>query len=434
MLKDSQMAQDEQANYQSKHDTGALIKLLSSNVAVQLLAFLLLPFLGRLYSKADYGILGILMTAVGVLTILANGRYDQATFVSHERGKGRLFLLETLGISINLVLTLITTLLCFILPPFLEGTGYADISPYLFIIPLTTFTSALFSMFAAQANVRGEYTRLSVAQGLQGIINNLLKVGLGFLSMGVWGFAIAFNFAQAIAIGIISRPKHLFSSLRHITALRLRVVAWHYRAFPMFTIGQATVEMLMGNLLIFFLPRFYDVSQIGMLTMLFMITRRPIQVFSDSISRVYGRRFVEAREKGQKFLPQMLMLLGGITLGAIVLQLVIPYFIEDMVAWVIGEKWRGLGEIIITMIPYLLMMSGVYIFNFVPDVLSKQKNFLFIQTSRFVSHLLIVLFVPAYFDFETFLLFYYVLMAIELFLLICWFTFLVHRSDKETSM
>ncbi len=427
------MTRQGQIKGQTKHDTKALIKLLSSNIAVQSLAFLLLPLLGRLYTKADYGILGMLMSAVGVLTILANGRYDQATFVSHERGKGRFILLEALGLSINLSLTLITTLLCFVLPPFLVGTGYADTIPFLFIIPLTTFTSALFSMFAAQANVRGAYTRLSIAQGLQGIINNLSKVGLGFLSMGVWGFAIAFNFAQAIAISIISRPKHLLSSLKHITRHRLRVVAWYYRAFPMFTIGQATVEMMMGNLLIMFLPRFYEVDKIGMLTMLFMITRRPIQVFSDSISRVYGRRFVEAREKGQRFLPQMLRLLGVITLGAIVVQFIIPYFIEDMVAWVIGEQWRGLGKIIITMLPYLLMMSGVYIFNFVPDVLSKQKNFLFVQTTRFLFHLLIVLFVPAYFDFKGFLFFYYVLMATELFLLICWFAFLIHRSDKETS-
>ncbi len=418
----------------SKHGTKSLVKLLASTTAVQILAILLLPLLGRLYTKADYGVLGMLMSFVGMLTVSANGRYEQAVFVSRERGKNRLQLLEFLGLSINTSLTLITTILCFLLPSFLKGTGYEAMSPYVFIIPLTLFTSGLYAMFAAQSNVRGEYNRLSLAQATQGFLNNFMKVGFGFLTMGVWGIAAAYNIAQAIAISIISQPKKMLANIKHCTLYRLKVVAWHYRAFPMFTIGQATAEMMMGNLLLMFLPRFYEPSKIGMLTMLFMITRRPIQVFSDSISRVYGRRFVEAREKGKRFLPEMLKVLGVLLLIALALQLTIPYFIEDLVTFVIGEQWRGLGTIIISMLPYLLMMSAIYIFNFVPDVVSKQKYFLIIQSSRFALHLLIVLFVPAFFGFKGFLFFYYTLNAIEFLLLLGWFAYLVRRSDKQHSV
>ncbi len=420
---------DGQTSAASKHGTRALLKLLTSNAFVQILAILLLPLLGRLYSKADYGVFGMLMTVVGALTVVANGRYEQATFVSHERGKGRLFLLEVLGSSINIVLTIIATLLCFVLPPLLRGTGYAETIPYLFVIPLTTFTSALFSMYSAQTNVRGEYTRLSITQALQGFINNMLKLGFGFLSMGVWGFAIAFNLAQTFAITLLCRPKQSLRQLRHVTRRRLKIVAWHYRAFPMFTIGQASIEIMMSNLLIMFLPRFYAVDKIGMLTMLYMITRRPIQVFSDSISRVYGRRFVEARAEGKAFLPQMIKLLGITFSITILLQLTIPYFIEDLIAFVIGEQWRGLGQIISKMLPYLLSLSSIYIFNFIPDVVSKQKTYLSIQSVRFAFHLLVVLFLPTFFDFNGFLFFFYMLTATELFIVLIWFAYLVRKSD-----
>ncbi len=415
----------------NEHGTKSLIKLLSSTIFVQFLAFLFIPFLARIYTKTDYGVFVMLMSIASIIGITANGRYDQAVFVSGRRRISSLFLLEFLGTSINILLSLLVLLLCVYLPFFLDGTGYEAILPYRFFIPLMVLSSGAYSMLVALNNVEARYNRISLAQIVQGLLNNLMKLGLGLWKFAVWGLVLAFNFAQIIASFFLVRPERYTKHKRQISLYRLKVVAWYYRAFPMFNIGRVMIEMLMANLLILFLPNYYAVEEIGLLGMLFMLTRRPIQAFSDSISKVYGRRFVESIEERKPFLPVILRLTALILLSGLALYCLLPYCIEVLISYVIGDQWLRLGAIILSMLPYLLMMSAVYIFNFIPDVLHKQAKFLIFQTIRFVYHMMIVFFLPTYFDFEGFLALYYSISAVEFSLYMLWFIYLVRKSDQE---
>ncbi len=55
------------------------MKLISAGTFVQVLAFLLLPVIGRIYTESEIGQITVFLSVVGVLTIVATGRYDQAT-------------------------------------------------------------------------------------------------------------------------------------------------------------------------------------------------------------------------------------------------------------------------------------------------------------------------------------------------------------------
>lgn len=416
----------------SSHGLAGLLKLLGSVTAVQLLGFILLPWLGRLYTQDDYGLLGTIMAAVGITTLVANGRYDQAAFVAPSGN--RQTLLRALAILINLSLTTVLVVLCLLAPRWLEGTSYERLSPYLMIIPLTTLGSGLVSILSAGANVRGEYARLGVAGLAQGYLNNGLKVLGGYLSMGVWGFAMAFNSGLAVSsliLGLgVGRSRHPW--LRGVTPYRLRVVAGHYVSFPKYTIVQALVSMLISSVLQLTLPAYYLTAQIGLLTMLYMITRRPVQVYGDATSRVYARRMVEARASGATFAPDMRRLSLRILGVGVLVMLVAPWIATPLVELVIGEQWSLLGGIIVCMIPFLVVEGYSMIFDFVPDVVRRQSHYLGLQTVRLVSEIGFILVLAPRLEFGVFIRLYFGFAAVAYLLMYLWFYHQVRRYDAET--
>lgn len=358
------------------------------------------------------------MSVVGLLTPLASMRYDQAAMVA-KRGN-RLQLLRMLGIIICTSITALLSVLCWVAPSFLAHTSYAPAIPYLFIIPLTVFTSGLFSIIAASANVQGMYGSLSLASLTQGYVNNCLKVLCGWYSLGVWGFAIAFNSGMALAcsfLGLRQRGHWLLG----VSYRRLRVVAYHYRSFPKYTSWMVTVAMLISNILAMTLPNFYKVEEIGIITMLYMITRRPVQVYSDTTSRIYARRLVEAREQGLDFRSDMKRTVQRLVLGAILGGLITPWVAEPLVSLVLGKDWALLGEIIPWMIPFLLMESINYIFNFIPDVLRRQRSYMLVQVTRLICELLFIFVVAPRVEFDIFIRAYFLFAACEYALINIWF-------------
>lgn len=413
------------------HNWKNLLKLLASVTAVQLIGFILLPLFSRLYTKADYGVLGMLMSVVGLLNPLASARYDQAVFVA--KTGNRLQLLRVLGIGINVLFTFTLVVLCLLAPTWLVGTSYERAIPYLFIIPLTVFTSGLFSMLAAGANAEGAYSSLSLASLLQGYINNGLKVVCGWASMGVWGFALAFNSGMAVACSLLGFQQR-GEWLRGVTWRRLKVVASHYQGFPKYTTLMVTTAMLITNILAMFLPNYYKMEEIGIITMLYMITRRPAQVYSEATGRIYARRLVEYQAIGRAFLPDLhrvsVRLLGLALVGAVIS----PWLAEPLVSLVLGEQWVQLGKLIPWLIPFLLMESHNYIFCFIPDVLKKQRAYLLLQLLCLVAEISFISFVAPRVSFDIFLRTYFIFAAIEYGLIYLWFYRLVKANDKQKTL
>ena len=84
--------------------TANSMKLISAGTLVQVLAFILLPVIGRIYTESEMGQITVFLSVVGVLTIVATGRYDQATIFA--RSKERALLLLFTSLRFNLIFCL----------------------------------------------------------------------------------------------------------------------------------------------------------------------------------------------------------------------------------------------------------------------------------------------------------------------------------------
>lgn len=216
------------------------MKLISAGTFVQVLAFLLLPVIGRIYTESEIGQITVFLSVVGVLTIVATGRYDQATILARSKERALLLLFTALRFNLIFCLALIPAVL--IINPFLTDSRYSGQQTHLFLLPFFVFFAAGVISLLSWANSHNQYGRMSIAQISQGLGNNLLRIGFGLLKMGFWGLQLAALLGGMAGIFPLVRKQALLSQYkRYVTRRRLRIAARTYANFPRYSLPQAVI-------------------------------------------------------------------------------------------------------------------------------------------------------------------------------------------------
>lgn len=392
-----------------RHATSGLLaditRLLLSGATAQVVALLLLYFIGRQYSQEAMGIQGLFLSWSGILAVVIMGRYEQTIVISRSEHTAEVLWyaslsLATLG-SALLALGALAIDLLWVHNPL--GGFIHLVAPYVLLSAITNATLMLILR-------RKQYTRLAIAQGIRSVSNNLIKVLLGLrtptaLSLIISAFA-------ATCLGALP----LTESLRSLTRFRWRrhywVVLRHYIAFPLYSAPQALLNTLIGSLLVVLLPLGYGLREVGLISMIMMLVRRPLLVLSDSIGQVYLERLSRAASE-QRSLRGLIARLLGFTLAlALPLTLAVYLFIEEAIVLFLGNSWLELPRIIICMLPYLTVNFINSILNVLPDILGRQRLDLMAKIIRFILEGGAILIGLKLYSFTDFISYYYTLSAV----------------------
>ncbi|HEX6435244.1 MAG TPA: oligosaccharide flippase family protein, partial [Gemmatimonadales bacterium] len=169
---------------------GRHVVTLASGTAIgQLLLFIAVPVLTRLYSPADYGALGVFSSTLQILVVLASLRYEQAIALPEEEDVAR----SLLGLTF-LLLTAMTSLVSLLV--WLAGDEYVSalnvpaLRPYLWLIPVGFLGAGVYQAVSFWAIRRREFNRVARTKLSQGLGQVLAQVGLGFAGLGTGGLLI----------------------------------------------------------------------------------------------------------------------------------------------------------------------------------------------------------------------------------------------------
>nr|BAA31965.1 PorS [Porphyromonas gingivalis] [Porphyromonas gingivalis ATCC 33277] len=375
------------------------MKLISAGTFVQVLAFLLLPVIGRIYTESEIGQITVFLSVVGVLTIVATGRYDQATILA--RSKERALLLLFTALRFNLIF-------CLALIP----AG---------VISLLSW-----------ANSHNQYGRMSIAQISQGLGNNLLRIGFGLLKMGFWGLQLAALLGGMAGIFPLVRKQALLSQYkRYVTRRRLRIAARTYANFPRYSLPQAVIDILSGSLVSLLLPLQYHDAAIGLYGMAYMLAGRPMQLISDSLSRVWFRRVAEQKNTRQSFLLPIRRFVFIWLLVAVLGSILIFFFLEPLVVVILGKKWLLCSSIIMAMLPFFIFNFLSSVYNFLPDLFGKQQKFMRMQAILLIVQLLVILIGTRLLPFEKYMWLHFAERALDSLVQIAWFYMIIRKYENS---
>jgi O-antigen/teichoic acid export membrane protein len=362
-----------------------VVTLVSGTGFAQVIAIAIYPLLTRMYTPDDFGIFAIYMSVVSMTGILATGKYELSIMLPEKEEKARGLLALALRIA------LLTSIFLMILAIALNGPickllGNEAISPWLYLIPVSTLLVGSFNALKYHNNRAGRFRTITGANVGQSLTNSGIKLAAGPMAAGPAGLISGTVLGQLSGFmffffrSSVSIPAVLKGTVRS----NLRSLAREYDLFPKFNMVQGVINSFSGALPIFLFTHHFSAEVAGLFSLGYAIIYRPMNLVITAFFQVLFQNLIEKHQKNQKILQDILKFLGRLAALVLVPFLLFLFFAPEIFRVVFGEEWTDAGRYTQWMIPWLFMVSLTMPLSFIPDIFRRQKTAMIIDTVKLV--------------------------------------------------
>lgn len=326
----------------------------------QAIGILAMPLLTRLFTPTNFGLLGLFVSTLSILTVLASLRYEQAIPIPRDTARAASILVLCVAILLGISAIISITIVLF-------GSDLAslldlkELLPYAWLIVIGFLGSGTYQALNYWAIRHQDYTCITKTKIAQSVGGAVSKVTLGLLSLGPVGLIVG-NVISNIAgtytfISVLVRNDR--DAFRGLSITDLHVAAREYWTFPVYTLPASVLVAVTGQIPVFMLTSIYGFTVVGWYTLAHQMLGLPVGLVAGSMAQVfYGEAALHARENPDRL--KRLYLDTTKKLAVIAIPLIgIPTLLSPWVfSWVFGEVWRNAGL-------YCLPLSLVAISQFI---------------------------------------------------------------------
>lgn len=321
-------------------------KLVSSNIVMYLLPFVVTPILTRLYDPSLFGDWGVFSSTFQIVNVILFLCYDY-TIVKASNDE----LTESCVLSYitSLVMILLTALVFFVGSS--KGISFFSDFPckgWLFgMLLLSSITTILQNI----ANRWGDYWLLSASNVIVGVFQATFRIGLAYFLFFSNGLIAGSVFAQLLGVLFlflfINRNKTY--QLRFVYDFtKLRKFAIKYKKFPLYDAPATLLTFVTFNLTVIILSFYYSKAEIGCLSIVHQLLLLPISLVGSAMGRVYYQQLSKDGSSVNNSLNMKIITLKMIKMVMIISVLPILFlslggdFLLDVF---LGSKWKGAGGV-----------------------------------------------------------------------------------------
>lgn len=310
----------------------------------QAIPILLQPILRRVYTPEDFGAFAVYFSLIGVLTVIANFRYDLAIGLpkEDEDSANVFFLTLFLNFFFNF-------LLFFVILFFRNEIAHlfkfpVKFSGFLYLLPLTTFLFCSFQSMNYWLIRKKAFRSLSVnkvsRRGAEGIVQ--VAFGLFRNSSGLFWADTAGNLSNNIS-GIrqmrITGFRYQYFSIEKVWILMRRYI--HY---PKFNLLPSFLGVLAMQFPVFMINKLYTKTELGFFDLTQQAILAPFALITVAVSQVLLQLVTDKKNKGEKLLSDFIRLSLLLFSIGLVSLFVIELWGPQLFSFVFGEKWSPAGE------------------------------------------------------------------------------------------
>jgi O-antigen/teichoic acid export membrane protein len=322
-----------------------VVKLVSWTVAAQTLYVVFLPVLTRLFTKEDFGRLGILSATSACLIIVTGFRYEVAVLLPEDDDEA--FNLVGLTGLVMLCTSAVTVLFCLFGPTHWVFRGnlrfLADVWWLLPMYQLGATGNELLTNWAIRRQAFDIVARTKIAQVVCQLV---IQLGLGFARVGSLGLYIGdvvgrLGGTTSLASLVWRRDRSL---LRKLSWGTMRRMASQYRRFPMFASGAALMGVASRQLPTIVIGTLFSPAAAGAYNLAQRVLAAPMELICRAYTQVYlgeGSRLSREDPEGMRRLfvksGRRLFVLG------VVPAMVVMAFGPWLFAFAFGPQWREAG-------------------------------------------------------------------------------------------
>jgi O-antigen/teichoic acid export membrane protein len=267
-----------------------ILTLAGGNTLAQLVTLAVAPILTRLYSPADYGVLVVMASVVGILGIVATGRFQLAIPLPENDREARQLMRMALGLAL-ISSTLVGLVVWASAPWIFELLGIPAAAVYWWFIPLAMAGIATYETLYHWGLRRKEFHILTRTRVTQAVSGSATSVGLGFLVSGPFGLLVGALLYQAAGMTRLARfarnPNPLPTNDSQAPAPGFLPTVRGYLPFAGFSCLAASLNTLGVVVAPILLTRLYGEEAGGAYGFAYRLITVPMLLVGNAISQVF---------------------------------------------------------------------------------------------------------------------------------------------------
>jgi O-antigen/teichoic acid export membrane protein len=322
-----------------------LVTIMSGTVVVQVISFLTLPLISRLYSPEAFGEFGMFVAILGPIGMLITMGYELAIL----KPKGEL---EALGIAV----------LCLVL------TGLYSVGTLFFLLIFRNTLITYFELVESKYFLLFTIPIFIVLQGIgvvlrywslrKGYFKNMALASIASTSsdklivllFGMLGKVSGISLLLGNLFDALVKPIVLFHKTRtelkweqlNTSWSNLKKIGKKFRKYPIYILPTNIISRLNADSYLYFLIILFSQSVVGSYMLCLRILKMPLTLISSSLGEVYFQRISSNSEGGNILFKRIMRMSVYISFLPFLLMTIIS---QDIFIWFLGDQWQFAGRL-----------------------------------------------------------------------------------------
>lgn len=354
--------------------------LVAGTVLSQLILFGASPFLTRIYSPADFGVLALFTSISMMAAILTTGRYELAIGLPEEaKEASNVFSLTILAsFTISVIYLLLIVLLRQVSSPLLTTSRLLH-DPTVFLVPVYTFAAANNSSLVYWNQRNKSYVDVSCSTVAQAVAATVINIILGLIGFKAWGLI------GGLVMGQLGGNLFLFIKLNKKAAFQgvslqgIVAAAKKFSDFPKYMTFSGLLQTTSQQVVPIIFSFLFNAAVVGFFSLANRMLRVPNIVLTSSIGNVFRNDAIDSIRNHGHCMALYMATLRKLTMLSLpiyfILWIVSPYLFIIF----FGKDWESSGyfaRIICVMLALDFVASPLSTLFY---VINKQKAYMRIQ-------------------------------------------------------
>jgi len=335
--------------------------LATGTTLAQSISIFTAPVLYRIYSKVDYGTLGLYMAIIGVIGVFSTMQYTQPILLEKEddNAKTVMWLNHIINTGLTILVFLIVLGLGRFIGTFLNNEA---IRPWLYLAPISIFFNGQNEIFRVWANRKKKYKIMSFNAILSAILVPITSISIGLLHKGPLGLFLGLLISQIIPpiVMLIVITKNEDLGFKYFNWNLIKIKAKEYSNFPLYTLPSEFINRFTNQLPVFMLSTYSGPATVGVYNLCVRMLGLPIQLIGSAVGEVFKQKATLDFNTQGRFDSIFLKTLKILIITSIPPLLFILFFAPKIFGFIFGAKWIESGvfaQILILMYMLKLITS-----------------------------------------------------------------------------
>jgi len=332
------------------------MKLFSATLVGQVLGILLIPFISRLYSPADFGVFQLFFSIVSLIAIISCFSYHRAIMLP-EKDEDAAHIV-VLCLILIIITTIISTVFLAFFSGYIENTLNAPgLFNVLLLFPFAIICNSFAYVLEFWVSRKEDFGTIARGNIYSSISGKAVSIGSGIISPSPFGLILGTIVNDATIMTVMAKKTftdiHYFQSASYE---KIKQLAYRYKKFPLYNAGANLASTAIIQVIPVMLALFFSPVVVGYYAIAYMVIVLPSKLIGNSISTVFFRKAsVEKNLTGSVKNIVQTVNTRLISVGMFIC-LIIMILGPELFSFVLGAQWMTAGVYAQILAPWFFVL------------------------------------------------------------------------------